>query len=100
MALPRALQELARGRARVISLFNPARAKQASKKLAAGDVDVIIGTHRLPSKDVQFDELRSPDRERRAPLRRSAEGEDPFAALNVDAARDEADADSAHAAWR
>ncbi|MBK8127653.1 MAG: DEAD/DEAH box helicase [bacterium] len=43
---------------RVISRFQSKREQsEALKKLAAGDVDVIIGTHRLLSKDVQFDEL-------------------------------------------
>jgi transcription-repair coupling factor (superfamily II helicase) len=43
---------------RVISRFQSAREqKETIKKLAAGEVDVIIGTHRLLSKDVQFDEL-------------------------------------------
>lgn len=43
---------------KVISRFqSPREQKETLKKLAAGEVDVIIGTHRLLSKDVQFDEL-------------------------------------------
>jgi len=43
---------------RVISRFQSKREQtEALKKLAAGEVDVIIGTHRLLSKDVQFEEL-------------------------------------------
>lgn len=43
---------------RVISRFQSTREqKETIKKLAAGETDVIIGTHRLLSKDVQFDDL-------------------------------------------
>ncbi len=43
---------------RVISRFQSTREqKETIKRLAAGETDVIIGTHRLLSKDVQFDDL-------------------------------------------
>ncbi len=43
---------------KVISRFQSSREqKETLKKLSSGEVDVIIGTHRLLSKDVQFDEL-------------------------------------------
>lgn len=43
---------------RVLSRFQSTREqKETIKKLASGGVDVVIGTHRLLSKDVQFDEL-------------------------------------------
>ncbi|MCC6475953.1 transcription-repair coupling factor, partial [bacterium] len=43
---------------RVISRFQSKREQtETLKKLGSGDVDVIIGTHRLLSKDVQFEEL-------------------------------------------
>lgn len=42
----------------VISRFRSTREqKEVLEKLAAGQVDVIIGTHRLTSKDVKFDDL-------------------------------------------
>ena len=42
----------------VISRFqSPKEQKQTLKKLSDGDVDVLIGTHRMLSKDVMFDEL-------------------------------------------
>ena len=36
---------------------SPQKQKDALKRLAAGEVDVIIGTHRLVSKDVKFRDL-------------------------------------------
>ncbi|MBK6765309.1 MAG: transcription-repair coupling factor [bacterium] len=43
---------------RVMSRFQSTREqKETLKRLSAGEVDVIVGTHRLLSKDVQFDEL-------------------------------------------
>ncbi|MBA4188912.1 MAG: transcription-repair coupling factor [Planctomycetaceae bacterium] len=42
----------------VVSRFkSAAKQKEALKKLAAGSVDVIVGTHRLVSKDVKFKDL-------------------------------------------
>ncbi|MCB9357447.1 MAG: transcription-repair coupling factor [Calditrichaeota bacterium] len=43
---------------RVMSRFQSAREqKETVKRLSDGDVDVIVGTHRLLSKDVQFEDL-------------------------------------------
>ena len=36
---------------------SPKEQKEVSKRVEAGDVDVVIGTHRLLSKDVKFKEL-------------------------------------------
>ncbi|MCE9567528.1 MAG: transcription-repair coupling factor [Planctomycetes bacterium] len=42
----------------VVSRFkSPAKQKEAMKLVAAGGVDVIVGTHRLLSKDVKFKDL-------------------------------------------
>ena len=38
-------------------LKSPAQQKETLKKLAAGEIDIIIGTHRLVSKDVVFKDL-------------------------------------------
>jgi transcription-repair coupling factor (superfamily II helicase) len=35
----------------------PARQKTAIQKIAAGEIDIVIGTHRLISKDVAFNDL-------------------------------------------
>jgi transcription-repair coupling factor (superfamily II helicase) len=45
-------------RVEVLSRFRtPAQQKEILRKLAAGEIDVVIGTHRLLQKDVQFKEL-------------------------------------------
>lgn len=45
-------------RIELLSRFTPAKkAKEILQALAAGDVDIVIGTHRLISKDVQFKDL-------------------------------------------
>jgi transcription-repair coupling factor (superfamily II helicase) len=45
-------------RVEVLSRFlTPAQARQVIKGLASGEVDVVIGTHRLLSEDVRFKEL-------------------------------------------
>lgn len=42
----------------VVSRFKgPAKQKEVLKRVAAGEVDVIIGTHRLVSQDVKFKDL-------------------------------------------
>ena len=42
----------------VVSRFkSPAKQKEILKRVAAGEVDVIIGTHRLVSQDVKFKDL-------------------------------------------
>ncbi len=38
-------------------LKSPAQQKETLKKLASGEIDIIIGTHRLVSKDVKFKDL-------------------------------------------
>ena len=41
-----------------INRFKPAKQqKETIRKLAAGEIDILIGTHRLISKDLQFKEL-------------------------------------------
>ena len=45
-------------RLELLSRFrSPKQIKEAVAKLAAGEVDILIGTHRLLSKDVQFKDL-------------------------------------------
>ena len=42
----------------VVSRFkSAAKQKETLKKVAAGEIDVIVGTHRLLSKDVKFKDL-------------------------------------------
>ena len=42
----------------VVSRFKPAaKQKETLKKLVSGEVDVVVGTHRLLSKDVKFKDL-------------------------------------------
>ena len=76
----------------------PAEQKEAIKGFAEGRVDILIGTHRVLSRDVRAKELGPADRRRGAALRRQAEG----AAAPAEAARgrdlDVGDADPAHAA--
>ena len=52
-------------------------------RLERRDVDVLIGTHRLLSKDVKFPDLRA-RRDRRAPFRRRAEGRSASSTRTVD----------------
>jgi len=45
-------------RAGFLSRFStPAQQKETLKKLAAGETDIVVGTHRLLSKDVRFKDL-------------------------------------------
>ena len=52
------------------------RAERALVDLAAGKVDIIVGTHRLLSKDVEFRDPRAARRRRGAAVRRGAQGKD------------------------
>ena len=65
--------------------------------LAAGKVDIIVGTHRLLSKDVRVPRSRPAGRRRGAAVRRGAQGEDQADAEEGRRAHDERDADSADA---
>ena len=59
----------------MVSRFRrPAEVKQALADFASGKVDVLIGTHRVLSRDVVPVESRARGRGRRAALRRRAEG--------------------------
>ena len=71
--------------------------RRRSTDLAAGKVDIIVGTHRLLSKDVAVPRPRAAGRRRRAALRRRPQGEDQAAEEEGRRADDERDADSAHA---
>ena len=45
-------------RVEMLSRFRtPAQQKKILKKLKSGEIDIIIGTHRLLSKDVEFHDL-------------------------------------------
>ena len=43
--------------AHISRLSTPKETKETLKKLASGEIDILIGTHRLISKDVQFKDL-------------------------------------------
>ena len=73
------------------------RQKEVVADLAAGKVDVIVGTHRLLSKDVEFRDLGSARRRRGAAIRRGAQGKDQAAAKESRRPDDDGDADSADA---
>ncbi len=61
-------------RIEMLSRFRTAKEqKKALEELEAGKVDIIIGTHRLLSKDVKFHDLGLLDRRRRAALRCGAQ---------------------------
>ena len=74
------------------------RSSRCSRRLAEGKVDVLIGTHRIFSKDVEFRGSGAADRGRRAALRRSTQGAPEAAEAERGRAHDERHADSAHAA--
>jgi transcription-repair coupling factor (superfamily II helicase) len=74
----------------------PAERQRVLADLAAGKVDVIIGTHRLLSKDVEFHDWAA-DCGRGAALRRAAQGAAEAAPAEHRRADDDGDADSAHA---
>ena len=79
----------------MVSRFrSKAEQKDAIERLTAGKLDVIVGTHRLLSKDVQFRDLGLLDRRRGAAVRRRAQGEDQAAAQEGRRADDDGDARS------
>ena len=82
-----------------LSRFRTAKEqKETVLKLAEGGLDIVIGTHRLLSKDVLFKDLGLVDRRRGASLRREAQGAAQAAAARRRRAHAHRDADSAHAA--
>ena len=89
--LQRALRRLPGAR----STWSAASARKAEQKetlddLAAGKVDIIVGTHRLLSKDVAVPRPRPARRRRGAALRRRPQGEDQAAAQEGRRADDDA----------
>ena len=86
-------------RVEMVSRFRkPADAKTVLADFADGKVDVLIGTHRVLSRDVIPKNLGLVDRRRGAALRRRAEGAAARAAARGRRARADRDADPAHAA--
>ena len=86
-------------RVEMVSRFRkPAEVKQVLAEFGEGKVDVLIGTHRVLSRDVIPKDLGLVDRRRGAALRRRAEGAAAPAAARGRRARAERDADPAHAA--
>ena len=71
--------------------------KETLESLAAGRLDVIVGTHRLLSKDVALQGSRPAGRRRRAALRRGAQGAHQADAQEGRRPDHDGDADSAHA---
>ena len=74
------------------------RAARRDPRLPEGKVDILIGTHRLLSRDVQAEGPGPRDRRRGAALRREAEGAAAPAAPERRRAGAVGDADPAHAA--
>ena len=72
--------------------------KETIAKIEAGQVDIVIGTHRVLSKDVKFSRSRAGYRRRRAALRRAPQGAPEATAPRSRRAHHVGDADSAHAA--
>ena len=86
-------------RIEMFSRFRSAKEiKLALEELAAGKVDVAIGTHRLLSKDVAVSRPGSADRRRGAALRRPPQGAAEADPQERRRAHHERHADSAHAA--
>ena len=86
-------------RVEMVSRFRPpAEVKRCSPTSATGKVDVLIGTHRVLSRDVVPAEPRAGDRRRGAALRRRPEGAPAPDAAGGRRAGDVGDADPAHAA--
>ena len=78
-------------RIEMVSRFrSKAEQKEALADLAAGKVDIIVGTHRLLSKDVEFRDLGPARRGRGTALRRGAQGEDQAAPAEGGRADDDA----------
>jgi transcription-repair coupling factor (superfamily II helicase) len=67
--------------------------QEVLRRLAEGTLDVVIGTHRILSKDVEVQGPRPPRRRRGAALRRRAEGADQGVARLRRRPRDVRDAD-------
>ena len=88
----------------VLSRFRTAKEQKAAlERLAAGQIDIVIGTHRLLSKDVALQGPRAADRRRGAPVRREAQGAAqgaPPVGRRADADRDADPADAAPLARR
>ena len=83
---------------RMLSRFvAPADQSRVVADLAAGKVDVVIGTHRLIGKDVRFKDLGSSGRRRGAALRRLSQGGAEEASCARRRPDDDRDADPAHA---
>ena len=76
----------------------PRSRRRRSRELAAGKVDIVIGTHRLLSPDVVFKDLGPAGGGRGAPLRRGAQGAAQEAAADRGRADPDGDADPAHPA--
>ena len=86
-------------RVEMVSRFRkPAEVKKVLAEFGEGKVDVLIGTHRVLSRDVIPKDLGLVDRRRGAALRRRAEGAAAAAAARGRRARAVGDADPAHAA--
>ena len=82
-----------------VSRFRPpAEQRAAVKRFAEGKVDILIGTHRVLSRDVRAKDLGPDHRRRGAALRRQAEGAAAPAQAQGRRDLDERDADPAHAA--
>ncbi len=85
-------------RVEVLSRFlTPAQAKKVTAGVRDGSVDIVIGTHRLLSADVEFQRPRPARRRRRAALRRAAQGVDQEAQGRRRRAHAVGHADPAHA---
>ena len=83
----------------MVSRFRkPAETKKVLADFAAGKVDVLVGTHRVLSRDVIPKELGLVDPRRGAALRRRPEGAAASATARSRRARPLRDADPAHAA--
>ena len=83
---------------RLLSRFVSAKDQAATiAGLADGSVDIVIGTHRLLSKDVRFKRPRARRRRRGAALRRGRQGAAQAAAARGRRADAVGDADPAHA---
>ena len=90
-------------RVEMLSRFRSREGAEAGRRGGSptGSVDVVIGTHRLLQKDVEFKDLGPAGRRRGAPLRRGAQGA-PQAAAH-DGRRADADRDArsrARCTWR
>ena len=88
-----------RSRSRCSPASGPRRSRRRrSRGWPTGQTDIVIGTHRLLSKDVDVQGPRPPGRGRGASLRRQAQGAAQGAPARGGRAHAHRDADSAHAA--